>query len=145
MEDFDNLLVFFLGTLNGLFLALILTLLKNFLCPKSEFIYSNKRKAYRKEFHVFTLIEKLKEKSSHIYHQKVPCLFRNCKEIITIKDIDKHMEQCHKMLKIGKNWGFKGTEEELSEFLDNCYLLVPTHLKIASPQSDASRILSATI
>ena len=49
------------------------------------------------------------------------------------------------MLKIGKNWGFKGTEEELSEFLDNCYLLVPTHLKIASTQSDASRILSATI
>ena len=101
MEDYDNLLVFFLGTLNGLFLALILTLLKGFLGPKSEFSYSNKTKAYREEFHVFTLIEKLKEKSSHIYHQKVPCLFQNCKEIIAIKDVDKHMEQCHKMLKIG--------------------------------------------
>ena len=143
MEDFD-LPIFFLGTLNGLFLASILALLKkHFLCrTKEEFSCSNKKDC-REIFHVFTLIEKLHEKSC--IYQKVPCLFRNCKEIIAIKDIDKHMEQCHKMLKIGKKWNFKGTEEEFKEILDNCYLLVPTHLKIASADSDAPRILSATI
>ena len=138
MEDFD-LPVFFLGTLNGLFLASILALLKHISCQKEEFSCSNKKKKMNgrpKEFHVFTLFEKLYEKS-YIY-QKVPCLFQNCKEIIAIKDVDKHMEQCHKMLKIGKKWDFKGTEEEFSEFLDNCYLLVPIHLKVASAKSQHS-------
>ena len=79
---------------------------------------SNSKYGCQKEF----FPQKVHEKSC--IYQVVPCPSFNCKDVISFKDVEDHIEQCHKeiyksackeMLKVDKEWNFKGTEIELDE------------------------------
>ena len=59
--------------------------------------------------------QKAHEKSC--IYQEVPCPSVNCEEVIAFKDVDNHMEQSHKMLKVNKEWNFEGTEKDLNEII----------------------------
>ena len=41
----------------------------------------------------------------------------NCKEVIIFKDVNDHMEQSHKLLKVDKEWNFDGTKKDLDEII----------------------------
>ena len=77
---------------------------RNYLC-------SNSKKGCKEEF--FAL--KSHEKSCN--YQGVPCPAVNCEEVITFKDVDDHMEQSHKMLKVDEEWNFDGTKKDLDEII----------------------------
>ena len=71
---------------------------------------SNSKYGCQKEF----FPQKVHEKSC--IYQVVPCPAFYCKDFISFKDVEDHIEQSHKeMLKVDKEWNFKGTEIELDE------------------------------
>ena len=76
---------------------------------KREYFCSNSMNGCQEEF----LAQKAHEKSC--IYQKIPCPSLNCKEVIAFKDVDDHMEQSHKMLKINKEMNFKGTLKDWPE------------------------------
>ena len=45
--------------------------------------------------------------------QIVSCPSMDCKEIVIFKDVDAHVEQVHKILKVDGEWNFDGTKKEL--------------------------------
>ena len=57
---------------------------------KFDYLCSNSKNGCQEEF----LALKAHEKSC--IYQKVPCPSVSCKEVITFKDVDNHMEQNHK-------------------------------------------------
>ena len=68
---------------------------------------SNSKYGCQEEF----LPQKVHEKSC--VYQVVPCPSLDCKDVISFKDVEDHMEQHHKeMLKANKEWKFEGTNED---------------------------------
>ena len=45
--------------------------------------------------------------------QIVCCPSMNCKEMLVFKNVDAHVEQSHKILKVDGEWNFDGTKDEL--------------------------------
>ena len=78
---------------------------------KREYFCSNSNKGCQEEF----LTLKAHEKSC--IFQEVPCPSVICKEVVTLKDVNDHMEQSHKMLKVNKEWNFEGAQKELNEII----------------------------
>ena len=78
---------------------------------KRKYFCSNSKNGCQEEF----LTQKSHEKSC--IYQGVLCPSVKCYEVITFKDVDDHMEQSHKMLKVNKEWNFKGTKEDLDEII----------------------------
>ena len=67
---------------------------------------SNSKYGCQKEFHP----QKVHETSCA--YQVVPCPSLDCKDVISFKDVEDHMEQSHKeMLKANKEWKFEGIDE----------------------------------
>ena len=73
---------------------------------------SNSKNGCQEEF----IAQKVHEKSC--IYQEVQCPSLNCKEVITFKDANDHMEQSHKMLKVDEEWNFEGTVEGAETDLD---------------------------
>ena len=68
---------------------------------------ANSKYGCRKEFQPL----KVHEKSCG--YQVIPCPSLDCKDVISFKDVEDHMEQHHKeMLKANKEWKFEGTNED---------------------------------
>ena len=76
---------------------------------KLDFFCSNSKNGCQEEF----LTQKAHEKSC--IYQEVSCPSVDCKEVIIFMDVDDHMEQSHKMVKVNKEWNFKGTKKDLNE------------------------------
>ena len=76
---------------------------------KREYFCANSKNGCEEEF----LAQKAHEISC--IYQGVSCPTVNCKEVIIFMDVDNHMEQSHTMLKVNKEWNFKGTEKDLNE------------------------------
>ena len=76
---------------------------------KREYLCSNSKNGCEEEF----LAQKAHEKSC--IYQEVACPSVECKEVVIFMDVDDHMEQSHKMVKVNKEWNFKGTKKDLNE------------------------------
>ena len=76
---------------------------------KCEYFCANSKNGCEEEF----LAQKAHEISC--IYQGISCPTVNCKEVIIFMDVDNHMEQSHTMLKVNKEWNFKGTEKDLNE------------------------------
>ena len=76
---------------------------------KREYFCSNSKNGCEEEF----LAQKAHEKSC--IYQEVACPSVDCKEVVIFMDVDDHMEQSHKMVKVNKEWNFKGTKKDLNE------------------------------
>ena len=46
-------------------------------------------------------------------YQIVGCPKMDCEELVIFKDMDVHLDQAHKILKVNNKWDFKGTKDEL--------------------------------
>ena len=79
---------------------------------KCNYFCSNSKNGCIEEFLV------LKAHKKSCIYQQVPCPSMNCKEVIIFKDVNDHMEQSHKLLKVDKEWNFEGTVEGAETDLD---------------------------
>ena len=89
--------------------------LENF-TPRREYFCSSSKngcleKFTREEF----LVQKAHEKSC--IYQDVPCPSVDCNEDIALNDVDNHMENRHRMLKVVEHWHFSGIGKDLDEII----------------------------
>ena len=78
---------------------------------KCNYFCSNSKNSCEEEFLA------LKAHKKSCIYQQVPCPSMNCKEVIIFKDVNDHMEQSHKLLKVDKEWNFDRAEEDFNEII----------------------------